>query len=239
MVWLGVAKLGVHEDEREVGEEVGDAHQDAVKEDEGEDEVVVLGSDSGDEVLSHAGDEEDVFDYERAGDDGGEGGAEVGDRGHEGGTQGVLGDDLQGRHALGASGADVVLRENVEHAAAGESGEVGCDPEGEGDGGENDVGGSGPTGDVEPTERLGDIDLEEGPENKGDDTDSCHGDEHGEVVKALVVIERGNDAQGDSDENAEDEGDETEHHGDWKGLRDEVGDFAPFHGEGIAEVAFG
>lgn len=58
---LGITEFGVHEDENEIGEQVGNAHQDAIEKNESEDEVVILRGDAEDEVLTHSWDEEDVL----------------------------------------------------------------------------------------------------------------------------------------------------------------------------------
>lgn len=234
---LGFAEFGVHEDEGEVGEQIGDSHEDAVKEDETEDEIVVLTGDAIDEMLPHPGDLEDRFDDEGAGDDAGEGRAEKGHGGSEGGSQGVLGDDGEGFDSLGSGGADVVLREDIEHAAASESSEVGRDSEAEGDGGEDDVAGASPAGDIERRSLGREADLEDGTENEGDDADSSHRDNHRDVVDGAIMIERGDNAQGDAEAHAEDEGEEAELKRNGKGFADEIGNFTAFIGEGVAKVA--
>ena len=88
MVGSVLAKFGVHEDKGEVGEEIGDTHEDAVEHDNADEESVVLGGDGKNEVLSHAGNEEDCFDNERTGDDGGEGWTQECHCRHKRGAQG-------------------------------------------------------------------------------------------------------------------------------------------------------
>ena len=130
-----------------------------VEDDGAEHEGVVAIEGAVHEFAPDARDLENRLDHERAREDAGDGGPEVGYDGQEPAAQRVAGDDAPFRGALGAGGADEVLPEDLEHAAAGEAGEVGGGDEAEGESGENNIERGTPAGHFEDGYMEGEGDL--------------------------------------------------------------------------------
>jgi len=75
-----------------------------------------------DHPLAEAGDGEDLFDHEAAGEDPGDHGAEVRDDWEDGVAQAVDNGDAPIGEAFGKCGADVILLKDFDHIGAGETG---------------------------------------------------------------------------------------------------------------------
>ena len=88
-----------------------------------EQRIVAVG-DAVNEVTADTGHGEDSLHDQRAGDDVRQHRTEIGDNGDEGVLERVPEDDLHARHALGLSGADIVLTQHVQHGGTGESGDI-------------------------------------------------------------------------------------------------------------------
>ncbi len=176
------------------------------------------------------------LDDEAAGDDAGEGGAEVGDDGQQAAAQGVAEDYARFAGALGPGGADVVLVEHLEHAAAGEARDVGGVNETEGKRGQDAVLGEIPAGGVHPAQLQGEEEDEERAHDKGGHADADHGEGGGGVVDAGVFLHRGDDAEGNADGEGDEDGPEAEFEGGGKFVGEDLVDGAVGVFERGAEV---
>ena len=137
---LLIADFGVDQGVEDVEYGVEDDGQYADEDGQPQDHAVVAVERAVDEELSDAGQTEDAFDNDGAGDDTNEGGNEIGEDGQHGGTQGVAQDDAVHRQPFGACGADVGAVQHFYHRAARDAGEA-CDiAYGEGGDGQDEAG---------------------------------------------------------------------------------------------------
>ena len=233
------ADAGVHPCDEDIREEVHEDEQGGVEHRGGEDERVVAVEDSADEVLAEAWEVIDFLDDEGSGGDAGEGWSEEGGDWEEAVAERVAENDLPARDAFGAGGADIVLAEDFEHAAAGEPGNVGGVGKSHGGGREDPVGWLEPSGDIEEPPFEAEDGDEDGAHDKGGEADADHGEGHGAEVEPCVAADGGDDACGETDGEGDGESGRSDDERDREGIADDLG--VPhaliLHGE--SEIAAG
>lgn len=148
----------------------------------------------------------------------------------------MFGDDAEFGGSLGAGGADEVLVEDFEHAAAGEAGEVSGVNQTKGEGRKDAVRGVIPAGGVEPAQVDGEEQDEEGAHDEGGHADADHGEGGGGVVPKGVFFDGSEDTERDAEEEGDEEGEAAQLEGDGEGGGDDLVDGAIGVTVGRAEV---
>ena len=199
------------------------------------------------ELLAQAGDAKDVLDDQHADQDADHGGAQDADHRHQGIAQGVPERHDPLAQALGAGGTDVVLLDDLEHAGAGDAGDLpgGVEPDRQGRQPELTDGAVG----AGPHRRVGDGASGHAAQEVGEDHDAQPGDHEArhrvadhreageEVVDPGVLADGGEDTEGHSDADGDDQRSPPELAADAQLAEHERGDLLATDVEGDPEVA--
>ena len=238
---LLIADFGVDQGVEDVEYGVEDDGQYADEDGQPQDHAVVAVERAVDEELSDAGQSEDAFDDDGAGDDADEGRNEIGEDGQHGGTQGVAQDDAVHGQPFGAGSADVGAVQHFYHRAARDAGEA-CDiADGEGGDGQDEAGQRAviPAAGGQPFEGDGEDENHDGGFDEAGDDDAGHGGGHDGVVRPCVAPERGDGAHEYAQNGGDDEGVHAQLDGNGQGLGEQLVDVVVFVFERRAEVAVG
>ena len=130
---------------------------------------------------------------------------------------------LELAQALGPGGGDVVLLQHIQHLGADEPGEHGGGAEGQGDRGQHGAGPAGPEGHRQDAPLQTHEVLQQGGHHEVGHTDAQHGNDHGEIVNAAVMLPGGYDTQRQAHQKSQQHRLDTNEQGGTQPAEDDVG----------------